>query len=108
MASTLTLLHKYTSLFRRMINTRIKTDKDQSIRNLLRLSTDSDWEFLTTAMDIVDDASTAIDHVERFGLGGPTKYNDVGEKYLRLYGLLSATYIQQQSIGNDISDHEFA
>jgi hypothetical protein len=50
-------------------------------------------------MDIVDDASAAIDHVERFGLSGSTKYDDIGEKYLRLYGLLSATYIQQQSIG---------
>jgi hypothetical protein len=50
-------------------------------------------------MDIIDDASAAIGHVQEYGLGGLTKYNDLGEKYLRLYGLLSATYIQQQSIG---------
>jgi hypothetical protein len=98
MASMLALLHKYTSLFRRMINTRVQSS-DRSIRDLLRLNTDSDWEFLTTAMDIVDDASAAIDHVQRFGLSGSTKYGDLGEKYLRLYGLLSATYIQQQSMG---------
>lgn len=49
-------------------------------------------------MDIVDDASSAIHHVQTYGLSGPTKYNDMGEKYLRLYGLLSATYIQQQAI----------
>ena len=34
----------------------------------------------------------------RFGLNGPTKYNDIGEKYLRLYGILSATYIQQEAL----------
>jgi hypothetical protein len=49
-------------------------------------------------MDIVGDASAAIAHVNKFGLTGPTKYDDLGEKYLRLYGLLSAIYIQQQSI----------
>jgi hypothetical protein len=82
-----------------MINTKVQSNSDRSIRNLLRLRADSDWEFLTTAMDIVEDASAVIDHVQRFGLSGSTKYDDVGEKYLRLYGLLSATYIQQQSIG---------
>ncbi len=99
MASTLALLHKYASLFRRMINAKVKNNSGRSIRDLLRLNAGSDWEFLTTAMDIVDDASAAIDHVQRFGLNGSTKYDDLGEKYLRLYGLLSATYIQQQSIG---------
>lgn len=99
MAFTLALLHKYASLFRRMINTKVQNNDDRSIRDLLRLNIESDWEFLTTAMDIIDDASAAIDHVQRFGLGGPTKFGDLGEKYLRLYGLLSATYIQQQSMG---------
>jgi hypothetical protein len=49
-------------------------------------------------MDIVGDACEAIGNAQRFGLGGPTKYDDDGEKYLRLYGLLSAAYIQQRSL----------
>lgn len=49
-------------------------------------------------MDIVADASAAIRHFLQFGLNGPTKYDDVGEAYLRLYGLLSAAYIQQQAV----------
>ena len=28
------------------------------------------------------------------------KYNDLGEKYLRLYGVLNATYLQQQAVLN--------
>jgi hypothetical protein len=71
---------------------------NRSVRDLLRLNDESDWDFLTAAMDIIDDASAAISHVQRFGLSGPTKHDDMGEKYLRLYGLLSATYIQQQSL----------
>lgn len=98
MLSPLGLLHKYASLFRKMINTKVRSS-ERSIEDLLRLNSQSDWDFLTSAMDIVDDASAAIGHVQEYGLGGPTKYDDLGEKYLRLYGLLSATYIQQQSIG---------
>jgi hypothetical protein len=97
MAQALDLLHKYASTFRGMINSKVWSSK-HSIRRLLKLNKDSDWDFLTAAMDIIDDASAAIANVQRFGLSGPTKHDDLGEKYLRLYGLLSATYIQQQSV----------
>jgi uncharacterized protein YutE (UPF0331/DUF86 family) len=97
MARELALLYKYASLFRELINSKVR-NSNASIKKLLRLNSESDWDFLTAAMDIVDDASSAISHVQEFGLGGPTKYDDIGEKYLRLYGLLSATYIQQQAI----------
>jgi len=97
MISALNLLHKYGSILREMINSKIWGSK-RSIKRLLRLNKDADWDFLTAAMDIIDDASAAISNVQRFGLSGPTKYDDLGEKYLRLHGLLSATYIQQQSI----------
>lgn len=98
MPSSLGLLYKYASLFREIVNTKVG-ESDRSIKELLRLNSETDWDFLVSAMDIVDDASAAIAHVQKYGLGGPTKYDDLGEKYLRLYGLLSATYIQQQSIG---------
>lgn len=98
MSHSISLLFKYASLFRKMINRRVQVS-DRSIRELLKLNSASDWEFLTAAMDIIDDGSAAIGHVQKFGLCGPTKYDDLGEKYLRLYGVLSATYIQQQSIG---------
>jgi hypothetical protein len=72
MAPTLTLVHKYASLFRKLINSQVQGGR-RSIKDLLRLNEESDWEFLTAAMDIVDDASSAIIHVQKFGLGGPTK-----------------------------------
>jgi hypothetical protein len=97
MMNPLGLLYKYASLFRKMISVKVWSG-ERPIKELLSLNSESDWDFLTSAMDIVDDASAAIGHVMRYGLGGPTKYDDLGEKYLRLYGLLSATYVQQQSI----------
>jgi len=97
MLRELLLLQKYSSAFREMINARVG-GSERPLKKLLRLNNEADWEFLAAAMDIVDDASSAIDHVQRFGIGGPTKYEEIGEKYLRLYGLLSATYIQQRAI----------
>jgi len=49
-------------------------------------------------MDLVEDTSLAIQNFERFKLEGPTKYEDLGEKYLRLYGLLNAIYLQQRAV----------
>lgn len=48
-------------------------------------------------MDILGDATAALQNFARFALDGPTRYNDVGELYLRLYGLLGAAYTQQQA-----------
>jgi hypothetical protein len=45
------------------------------------------------AMDVIGDAALALKNFLRFSLDGPTRYEDLGERYLRLYGLLSATYL---------------
>lgn len=97
MRDALSLLNKYADTFRQLVSRRVSSS-DKDIKSLLRLNAESDWDFLTAAMDIIGDASSAIEHVRQFGLTGPTKYNDQGETYLRLYGLLSATYAQQQAI----------
>lgn len=93
----LDLVESYGSTFRDLINEKVQPTK-LSIREVLKLSKDEDWAFLCTAMDIIGDACLAIDNFLRFGLGGPTKYNEDGERYLRLYGILSATYIQQEAV----------
>jgi hypothetical protein len=95
--SALDLLGKYASTFRDQINAKVRSS-DKTVKELLRLNSENDWDFLCASMDIIEDASEAVRHVQRFGLSGPTKYNDLGEIYLRLYGLLGATYIQQEAI----------
>jgi hypothetical protein len=95
--SALHLLSKYADAFRELINVKVWSS-DKTVKDLLRLNSNDDWEFLCAAMDIIGDASAALDNVQRFGLSGATKYDDMGEKYLRLYGVLSATYIQQEAI----------
>jgi hypothetical protein len=96
MKSSLDVLDSYATAFRDLVNAKVWSNS-KTIRELLRLNSERDWNFLCTSMDVVGDASTAIRHFLQFGLDGPTRYQDVGERYLRLYGVLSATYVQQQA-----------
>ncbi|MCW0462969.1 hypothetical protein [Xanthomonas sacchari] len=88
-------VEEYSDAFRDMVNECVQW-KDEPARRL-KLEKDEDWSFVCVAMDILGDASLAIDNFLRFGLDGPTKYDEAGEKYLRLYGLLGATYSQQRA-----------
>lgn len=91
------VLELYADAFRDLVNARV-WGKGQSPAKALRLNDERDWDFVCVAMDVVEDASLAIDSFLRFSLDGPARYEDRGERYLRLYGLLSAAYVQQQAI----------
>jgi len=93
----LSIVSEYADAFRELINARVWA-KQESPAKLLRLNSNNDWSFICVAMDIVGDSVLALDHFARFSLDGPTKYDDTGERYLRLYGILSAAYIQQQAV----------
>lgn len=93
------ILEKYCDAFRDLVNT-TNMSSDKSIKTLLKLNKEEDWGFICTAMDTIGDSCSAIKSFLRFGLDGPTRYNDFGERYLRLYGVLNATYIQQEGIYN--------
>lgn len=52
-----------------------------------------DWNKLCAAMDIIEDTCEACLVYEKNGLG-----EGIGEKYLRVYGLLQSIYLQQDAI----------
>ncbi len=92
------------SLFRDLINGPVRKDaKDGEefsdfVKRVLKLNKPQDWNFICSAMDLLDDTTGAISHFLRFGLDGATRYDELGEKYLRLYGVLNSTYIQQEAV----------
>ena len=90
-------LDTYAKAFRDLVNERL-SGGTKSTEELLRLNKKDDWGFICTSMDIVGDTSTGIQNFLQFGIDGPTRYENVGEGYLRLYGVLNAIYIQQQAI----------
>ena len=73
---------------------------DEFIKRSLKLNSADDWGVLCASMDVIDDSLLGIENFLRFGIDGPTKYGDMGEKYIRLYGALNATYLQQQAVSN--------
>ena len=90
-------LEHYAEAFRDLVNARV-WPANQSPSKALRLNSSVDWEFICVAMDVVGDAALAIDNFLCFSLDGPTRYENMGERYLRLYGLLSASYLQQEAV----------
>ena len=53
---------------------------------------------IKACIDLLEDTEYAIENYERFGLNGPTKYDNTGERYLRLYGLLNAVNSQKSIV----------
>jgi len=76
---------------------------EQQIRNYLNNNTTlyeryfkshlDGWNALCVAMDTLGDTCLSLEYYEASGIG-----NEYGEKYLKLYGLLQAIFLQQDSI----------
>jgi hypothetical protein len=106
MTKTLTqLVDDYIGLLRDLINAKVsqyETYRERSfsvfVKEELKLRNEDDWNFLCASMDLVGDTNLAIQNFVRFQLDGPTRYEEIGEKYLRLYGFLNAVYMQQDAI----------
>lgn len=100
------ILEKYNDAFRDVVTGKLNRISDEindfngHIKSVFKLNKKEDFNFLLTAMDIIGDTNMAFSHFLRFGLDGETRYEDAGEAYIRLYGILNATYIQQQAIIN--------
>ena len=98
------LLSEINDLFIKITRDKIfKDEKDDflaHVQQCLKLNKKEDWNYILASEDILEDTNEAISNFLRFGVSGPTKYNDLGEKYLRLYGVLNATYLQQQAVLN--------
>ncbi|OGR22724.1 MAG: hypothetical protein A2277_04460 [Desulfobacterales bacterium RIFOXYA12_FULL_46_15] len=98
------LLDEINGLFVKTTRDKIfKNEKDDFLKHVqtcLKLNDSEDWNYILASEDILEDSNAAIASFLRFGVSGPTKYDDLGEKYLRLYGVLNATYLQQYAILN--------
>ncbi|MGE6780033.1 hypothetical protein ACQKFL_20540 [Vreelandella titanicae] len=96
-------LYDHVDFFRDLVNGRLakgpKEEKSFSeyAKRSLKLNDEKDWNVICSGMDMIGDTSLSLDHFLRFGMEGVSRYNEVGEKYLRLYGALNSTYIQQEA-----------
>lgn len=93
------ILRKYECHLRKAFDYRDKS-QGQSVDQALELKKKIDWNFVATALDVIGDTTQAINNLLEFGLEGNTDGNDPGEKHLRLYGVLNASYLQQFALVN--------
>ena len=58
------------------------------------------WNILLNAFYVIDDTELAKESYQKYDLQGPSRVIEIGEFYLRLYGILNAIYLQCQAIIN--------
>jgi hypothetical protein len=68
------------------------------IVTMLGVGSFADYDFILDSFYLFEDTQTAKENFQEFGVGGPTKYKNIGEHYLRLYGILNACFLQKEAI----------
>lgn len=68
---------------------------DEDYRKRLKFQFITDWKRYRACVDLIEDTECAIDNFFQYQLGDLSRENrSLGEKYLRLYGILNAVYLQ--------------
>lgn len=109
-----TLIEKYNQLqkdilsdFAIKLNGEIaKNEFRKEVKNFYGFESTFSWNILLNAFYIIEDTELAKNSFYKFQLQGPSRHIDYGEKYLRLYGILNAIYLQSQAIINLIEIHK--
>lgn len=70
----------------------------EEVTKRLKFENQKDWATLCSLMDVLSDTELAKENFFKFNLSGPTKIQDYGEQYLRLYGITNAMYLQKSAI----------
>jgi len=103
-----TLIRKYDRFIREIVNNSVATidwDKLETremmfnvkIQELFKFDNPMSWSFLTASLDVIGDSQYAIVSFINEKIGNGNTFN-TGERYLRLYGVLSAVYIHFRAI----------
>lgn len=95
------IITHYVSLLRKILDSSQSywTDWDNEVKIICNASEgDKKIGFILDALYLLEDTQLAKENYLRFDLTGPTKYNDFGEMYLRMYGIYNACYLQKQAI----------
>lgn len=85
-------------------------NQDSSFRKAVKIlygfEKDFGWNILLNSFYVIDDTELAKISFKQFELQGPSRHSDIGERYLRLYGLLNAVYQQKLAIDNLLEIHK--
>ena len=75
-----------------------KDKKDASMNRKLKLINGRSHEEIWACTWQLEDTESALRNFNKYGLLGPTKFEDVDECYLRLFGFLSCIFMQKDAV----------
>lgn len=71
---------------------------EEDYRKRLKFQKQTDWKRFRASIDLLDDTEYALMSFFKYQLGDlKNKNSDLGEVYLRLYGILNAVYLQMNA-----------
>lgn len=76
----------------------MKSKNDASLNRKLKLINGRKHEEIWACTWQLEDTESALRNFRKYGLLGPTKFEDVDECYLRLYGFLSCIFMQKDAV----------
>ena len=100
--NSFTFVEFYAMLLRevlRLVSIKNRFDEEKFIKEItekLKFQNQTDFRLFEACIDLLEDAESAINEVEKNGL--ITSADHFGEMYLRLYGVLNAHYQQMNTV----------
>lgn len=77
-----------------------KTTFRQDVKKFYGFEKEFGWNIILNSYYVIEDTELAKKSFNKFELQGPARHNDIGERYLRLYGFLNSIYQQKSAIEN--------
>lgn len=100
------IIERQIGILRTILSDIAVTDKNGSevfivyIKKYFGFENDFGWNILMNAFYVYEDTELAKKDYTEFGLQGACRHRNIGEKYLRLYGILNALYQQFLALRN--------
>jgi tetratricopeptide (TPR) repeat protein len=103
-----TTIEKYNDLQKKILNNfairwdgeNCKTTFRNDVKKFYGFEKEFGWNIILNSYYIIDNTELAKNSFKQFELQGPSRHKDIGERYLRLYGLLNSVYQQKLAIDN--------
>lgn len=92
------LIRETANLVADQVSRKAKGQFLDGIKGRFGFESNKGWTLLCHCLDLIGDCEAARANFNRFGVSGPTRYNDPGEAHLRLYGILNCAYQEGSAI----------
>lgn len=103
-----TIIEKYNDLQKEILSNlaihwdgeKCKTTFRNDVKKFYGFEKEFGWNIILNSYYIIEDTELAKKSFKQFNLQGPSRHQDIGERYLRLYGFLNSVYQQKLAIDN--------